>query len=157
MTKTDTTARTDIARERLAQAVDALVSSDGWQAWLDSRARFHSYSLGNTMLIGFQRPDATLVAGYKTWQSMGRQVRKGEKGIAILAPIVCKVEDAKDRAQDHAKDNANDSASDTRDDGGRRVVAFRTVYVFDVAQTDGEDLPDPPCRRLEGDWTPRRC
>src|SRR5687767_1243998 len=89
MATVDTT-RTDVGRERLAAAVDALVSSDSWQAWLDSRARFHHYSFGNTLLIGFQRPDATLVAGFKSWQAMGRHVLKGEKGIAILAPMVVK-------------------------------------------------------------------
>jgi antirestriction protein ArdC len=134
MTSTDTTAtaRTDVARERLAEAVDALVSSDGWKQWLDSRARFHTYSIGNSMLIGFQRPDASLVAGFKTWQSMGRQVRKGEKGIAILAPIVRKV-DANAPSEDASEDSS-----------GRRVVGFRTVYVFDVAQTDGDALPEAP-------------
>ena len=134
MTSTDTTAtaRTDVARERLAEAVDSLVSSDSWKAWLDSRAKFHTYSLGNTMLIAFQRSDASLVAGFKTWQSMGRHVRKGEKGIAILAPIVRKVKDA------------DGEAAEVRDDSGRRVVGFRTVYVFDVAQTDGDALPEAP-------------
>jgi N-terminal domain of anti-restriction factor ArdC len=136
MTSTDTTAtaRTDVARERLADAVDALVSSDGWKQWLNSRARFHTYSLGNTMLIAFQRSDASLVAGFKTWRSMGRHVRKGEKGIAILAPIVRKVTDS---------DGERVGVSD---DSGRRVVGFRTVYVFDVAQTDGDALPEAPVR-----------
>jgi len=132
MATTDSTARTDVARERLVDAVDALVSSDGWKAWLDSRARFHAYSFGNTMLIGFQCPDATLVAGFKAWQGMGRQVRKGEKGIAILAPMVRKVK------------SAEGESVEIGDDSGRRVVGFRTVYVFDVAQTDGDALPEAP-------------
>jgi hypothetical protein len=133
MTSTDTTAtaRTDVARERLAQAVDTLVASESWQAWLNSRATFHTYSLGNTMLIAFQRPDASLVAGFKSWQSMGRHVRKGEKGIAILAPMVRKV------------DNAS-SEGTAEDPNARRVVGFRTVYVFDVAQTDGDNIPEAP-------------
>lgn len=134
MTVTDSTAtaRTDVAREKLAEAVESLVSSERWQAWLDSRARFHTYSFGNTLLIAMQRPDASLVAGYKTWQSMGRQVRKGERGIAILAPMVRKVE------------KTDGEKLEVRDDCGRRVVGFRTVYVFDVAQTDGDELPEVP-------------
>src|SRR3954466_13826446 len=138
MTVTDSTARTDVARERLAEAVDALVSSDSWKSWLDSRAKFHTYSLGNTMLIAFQKPDASLVAGFKTWQSMGRHVRKGEKGIAILAPIVRKVKDA------------DGETREVSDDSGRRVVGFRTVYVFDVAQTDGDALPEAPVSLPKG-------
>lgn len=135
----DATCKVDVGRERFAAAIDALVSSERWTAWLESRARFHDYSFGNVMLIAFQRPDATQVAGYKAWQSMGRQVRKGEKGIAILAPIVRRVKDE------------DGETREVRDDSGRRVVGFRTVYVFDVAQTDGEELPEAPCRRLEGD------
>jgi antirestriction protein ArdC len=131
MTVTDSTARTDVAREKLAEAVESLVTSERWQAWLDSRARFHTYSLGNTLLIAMQKPDATLVAGYKTWQGMGRQVRKGEKGIAILAPIVRKVETSEAKVA-------------ARDDSSRRVVGFRTVHVFDVGQTDGDALPEAP-------------
>src|SRR5262249_15236013 len=124
---------TDVGRERLAAAVDALVSSDQWTAWLESRARFHDYSFGNIMLIAFQRPDATQVAGYKAWQSMGRQVRKGEHGIAILAPIVRRV-----------KDEETGKYQDARDDAGQRVVRFRTLYVFDVEQTYGDELPEAP-------------
>ena len=116
MAVTDTTSRVDIGRERLAAAVDALVSSDQWTAWLESRARFRDYSLGNTMLIAYQRPDATRVAGYKAWQSLGRQVRTGEKGLAILAPMVRKVA------------TAAGEKVDARDDSGRVIVRFRTVW-----------------------------
>jgi N-terminal domain of anti-restriction factor ArdC len=133
MAMTDTTARVDVGRERLAEAVESLVTSDRWTDWLASRARFHNYSLGNTMLIAFQRPDATQVAGYKAWQSMGRQVRKGEKGIAILAPMVRRVKDAE-----------TGESREALDDSGRRIVRFRTVYVFDVAQTEGDALPEAP-------------
>jgi antirestriction protein ArdC len=133
MTSTDATSRNDVARERLAEAVESLVSSERWTKWLESRARFHEYSLGNTMLIAFQRPDATQVAGYKTWQSMGRQVRKGEKGIAILAPMVRR-----------AKDDEPGESREQLDDSGRKIVRFRTVYVFDVVQTEGDELPAAP-------------
>jgi DNA primase len=81
------------ARERLEQAVAALARSQGWRAWIRTRAAFRRYSLHNTILIAMQRPDATRVAGYRAWQKLGRQVRRGEKGIAILAPMVRKEKD----------------------------------------------------------------
>ena len=78
------------------------------------------------MLIAFSKPDATQVAGYKTWQGMKRYVRKGEHGIAILAPVVY-----------HVKDDFGQPTPETH-------VNFKSVYVFDVSQTDGEPLPEPP-------------
>src|SRR5438270_4620306 len=113
MASADASTRVQDSRERLAAAVDALVASERWQAWLESRARFHGYSLGNTLLIALQRPDATKVAGYRAWQEMGRQVRKGEKGIAILAPIVSR-----------AKDTVTDGSLDASENAGARVVGF---------------------------------
>src|SRR5712691_6834205 len=77
------------ARERLAEAVEKLADSDTFAAWLRARAAFHDYSFQNLCLIVSQRPDASRVAGYKTWQKLGRQVKRGEKGIRILAP--CRV------------------------------------------------------------------
>lgn len=103
------------------------MSSDEWAALLRVAARFHNYSAHNQLLIFTHRPDATLVAGYRAWQRLGRQVRKGEKGIAILAPCVQRT-----KVEDH--------------DGGerelRRLRRFRVAYVFDVSQTDGEPLED---------------
>jgi antirestriction protein ArdC len=119
----------------MERAARALLSSEGWRAWAETRATFHEYSMGNTMLIALQRPDATVVAGFKHWQSLGRQVRKGEHGIRILAPMVVKQRDA---------DGETDDDCETR-------VLFRTVSVFDVAQTDGEPLPEPPCEPITGD------
>ena len=124
------------ARERLAEAVERMADSETFGAWLRARATFHDYSFGNVCLIVSQRPDATQVAGYKAWQKLGRQVRKGEHGIRILAP--CRVK-----------------ASETAEAGGERdvyrVVGFRVVAVFDVAQTDGEPLATLDYRPLEGD------
>lgn len=121
------------ARERLAQAVEKLADSDTFAAWLRARAAFHSYSFGNVCLIVSQRPDASQVAGYRAWQALGRQVRKGERAIKILAPCVRKVEDKETGEQ------------------ARRVVAFRAVSVFDVSQTEGEPLPQLEYRPLEGE------
>jgi antirestriction protein ArdC len=96
---------------------------------------FHEYSMGNCMLIAMQRPDATQVAGFKAWQQLGRQVRRGEHGIRIMAPMVVK---------------QRDENGETDEDGETRVL-FRTVSVFDVSQTDGEPLPEPPREPITGD------
>jgi hypothetical protein len=92
---------------------------------LKTMARFHRYSLNNVCLIVAQRPTATRVAGYHTWRSIGRFVRKGEKGIAILAPILRRRRDETDEKE------------------SRVIAGFRTAYVFDVEQTDGAPLPQP--------------
>jgi antirestriction protein ArdC len=129
------TATTDVL-DQLRQGVATLTSTGQWTRWLSIRRRFHHYSWGNTLLIMMQNPDATRVAGYHTWKSVGRQVRKGEHGISILAPIVSRL-----RVEN--------------EDGDERVLvgrptAFRLARVFDVAQTDGEALPEV-CSRLTGD------
>jgi antirestriction protein ArdC len=110
------------AIERLAALLDQ-GHSDRLTDLLKTMARFHKYSWHNVCLIASQRPTATRVAGFHAWHSMGRFVRKGEKGIAILAPIIGR------RKQDPA------------DDETRTVLGFRAAYVFDVEQTDGEPLP----------------
>jgi len=127
----------------LADGVADLTSSTAWRAWLDVQRRFHRYSWGNTLLIAAQCPDATRVAGFHAWLRLGRHVRKGEHGIAILAPVVprLRVVDA--------------DSGDERWVAGR-PHAFRVAHVFDVSQTDGEELAPPPVTRLEGgdpkDW-----
>jgi hypothetical protein len=90
---------------------------------LTTMARFHRYSLNNICLIVAQRPTATRVAGFHTWRTLGRFVRKGEKGIAIMAPIIAR------------------RREDANEDEPRTIVGFRAAYVFDVDQTDGAPLP----------------
>lgn len=111
--------------DELKAGIEALTTSEDWQKALDQAAKFHHYSFGNQWLIAFQRPEASLVAGYKRWQELGRHVRKGEHGIAILAPMKC-------------------SRTVERQDGTEERVSFlrgfRVVHVFDVSQTEGEDL-----------------
>jgi hypothetical protein len=111
--------------EELAQATDAASKSEEMLRYLGFCAKFHNYSPGNIWLIMFARSDATLVAGYHKWKTMGRWVQKGESGIPILAPVLVKEED---------------------EDGIEKqvLVGFKVVYVFDVAQTLGEPLPEPP-------------
>ncbi len=117
--------RIDDHIEALAKAVDEVRASDDFRRYLDVQARFHSYSWHNCMLIFSQCPDATRVAGYRAWQKIGRQVRKGERGIRILAPCPFKRERA-----------TADGDSETV-----QGMFFKAVSVFDVAQTDGEELP----------------
>jgi antirestriction protein ArdC len=125
----------EIASKALATLAAALETgnSAALTAYLSVMARFHKYSWANCLLITMQRPNATRVAGFRAWLSLGRHVRKGEKGIAILAPIVCKV-------KHESTDQQNEDASTVETLG--RVVGFRTAYVFDISQTDGQDLPE---------------
>jgi hypothetical protein len=114
-----------LTTESLKELADLLEQghSERLTSLLKTMARFHRYSLHNVCLIVAQRPTATRVAGFHTWRTLGRFVRKGEKGIAILAPLVAR-----------RRDNAEPDES-------RTVVGFRTAYVFDVEQTDGASLP----------------
>ena len=101
--------------------------------YLDTMARFHQYSFSNCMLIFAQKPDASNVAGFGKWKEFNRFVRKGEKGIAILAPLVRK-------KKDESGSNATDSSKSSSDE--KVLFGFRIVYVFDISQTEGEDLPE---------------
>jgi antirestriction protein ArdC len=120
--------------EKLTEGIRSLTSSDEWLRYLDFQSRFHSYSFGNVLLIAAQMPHASRVAGFRSWQRTNRFVRKGEKAIWILAPLVYKQTD------------------ETSDDTQRAIRGFKYVPVFDVSQTDGEDLPTP-CHRLLGSDT----
>ena len=117
-----------IALDQLSSAL-AAGHSRALLAVLRTMARFHRYSWSNQLLISVQRPEATRVAGFRTWLAMGRAVRRGERGIAILAPLVRR----------HAPDS--DVVHEPDGVAPARLVGFRTVFVFDVAQTDGAPLP----------------
>lgn len=127
------------AHRRLAQAVADLVSGDDWKAFLTLAAKLRGSSARNVLLILSQAPWATQVAGYRRWQELGRQVRAGEKGIAILAPC---------RYRADAEDD--DAPGDNDGVGAGRVVVrgFRVVHVFDVTSTDGPPLGPPVCPEL---------
>jgi len=159
-THTNTTSQTGgrdklaALHEQISEGVAALVESDGWRAMLDNAAKFHSYSLGNLLLIGAQAPHATRVAGFRTWQSLGRQVRKGEWGIAILAPCTYRPK-AADRAEPAAPAGQEPattcSGGAAPGAGGKQQVrGFRVVHVFDVAQTEGDPLPEVAPALLTG-------
>jgi antirestriction protein ArdC len=130
-----TTSTTNTAKEAIAANIALLIQqieaghSEGLTAYLTAMGRFHTYSFGNVMEIARQRPDATRVAGFGTWLQMRRYVRKGEKGIRILAPMV---------TNNRKKDTDAKAQPDTNKP---RLMGFRAVYVFDVSQTEGEELP----------------
>src|SRR5438046_1515711 len=104
--------------ETLAKAIDDVRGSELFKQFLEVQARFHKYPWANTLLIAMQRPDAQRVAGYRTWQSLGRQVRKGERGIAIIAPCP------------YRRDVQADNGETETLDG----IYFKAVHVFDIAQ-----------------------
>ena len=116
-------------RERLEQAARDLLTSDGWQRWVKVRSRngLARYSLNNQLLIALQAPDAQFVAGFHAWKDLGRRVAKGQHGIRILAPMPL-------RARDD---------SDAKNDDERPRTLFKSVVVFDVAQTEVIDGCDP--------------
>jgi antirestriction protein ArdC len=116
---------TDDALAKLAAALEQ-GKSDALIQYLTVMAKFHHYSFGNIMLILAQRPDASHVAGFNTWKDVNRWVKKGEKGIAIIAPMLLKNRDADAQPKDDAK----------------TIVRFKAVHVFDVSQTEGEPLPE---------------
>jgi hypothetical protein len=137
--------RTDEVLERLATGITDLTTSQNWAAWLRVQARFTNYSFGNSLLIALQAPDATRVAGYRAWVDLGRKVRTGEKAIWILAPMTR-------RRPGENPDRTGQPAgveTDTPRAAGREVFGFKAVPVFDLAQTEGPDLPELS-RRLSG-------
>ena len=136
-----TTTRDDVLA-RLDKAIAELASSARWIAWLRLQARLPRYSAGNCLLIQASRPTATHVMGYRAWQRVGRQVRGQERGIPILAPLVRRERRAE--AAEHS-DGTADAAEPVR-----RVSGWRITFVWDVEQTDGDDLPEV-CTRLGGD------
>ena len=113
-----------IAEEALTELMEDLDKgkSERLMKYLGVMAQFHNYSVSNQILISMQRPEASHVAGYRKWKTLGRQVKKGEKGIAILAPILYR--------------------KSTDSDDEEKLVAFKTAYVFDINQTEGKELPD---------------
>src|SRR5882762_7298537 len=114
------------------QAIEQLITalnegrSETLTQYLEAIGRFHRYSLRNVMLIASQKPTATHVTGFHTWHKLGRFVKKGEKGIMILAPLVRR------KTENEQQNEADESST---------AVSFRAAYVFDISQTDGQELP----------------
>ncbi len=124
--------------DQLEAGIKELFESNKFKEYLKCMSKFHHYSLNNTLLIAMQRPDATLVAGFNAWKDKhGRIVKKGEKGIRILAPYKYKVETEPEH-------EGEESAIIER-------TGFKPTYVFDVSQTEGKELPSLAVNELSGD------
>ena len=125
------------SKEVIAANIQLLVEqleaghSEGLTAYLTAMGRFHNYSFGNILEIARQKPDATRVAGLYAWNQLGRKVKKGQRGIRILAPMIgVRRKKDKEAEKDITKQNQP------------ILVGFRAAYVFDVSQTEGAELPE---------------
>ncbi|MCR5105945.1 MAG: ssDNA-binding domain-containing protein [Eubacterium sp.] len=122
------------ALESIDHGLATINTNEDWISFLRFQSLFYQYSFGNTILIFSQNPEATFVAGYKTWTKLGRYVKRGSKGLSILAPCIRKVEVFKEP----------DNKSEYHDQAGEKetkneLVGFRVAYVYDIADTDGSD------------------
>jgi len=125
------------AKEVIAANIQALIEqleqghSEALTGYLTAMGKFHNYSFGNILEIARQKPDATRVAGFYAWNQLGRKVKKGERGIRILAPVI------------GTRRKKNEEAEkDIRTQNQAVLVGFRAAYVFDVSQTEGQELPE---------------
>jgi antirestriction protein ArdC len=132
MKRDDAKQLADQALADLQQELEA-GRSDALTRYLETMSRFHNYSFCNCMLIARQMPEATFVAGFRRWLELGRHVRKGEKGIGILAPLVYR------KREEEADVNGED----------RALRGFKVVHVFDISQTEGDELPE--LARIQGE------
>jgi antirestriction protein ArdC len=131
----DVKLRTDGAITQLLAAFDT-GKSEAMKNYFRFMATFRNYSMGNQILIYTQRPTATLVKGFRGWNQYGRYVRKGEKGLMILAPLV-----GRPKQQESESEEPSES----------RIFGFKATFVFDVSQTDGQPLPDAGIQEAKGD------
>jgi hypothetical protein len=125
-------------KEQLHQGIKEVMTSEKFQAWLQFLSSFHSYSFNNTILIYRQNPHASLVKGFQEWKKHGRFVKKGAKAIKVLAPLIGKKKEKRETKDEEEKEK-------------KVLYGFRYVNVFDVSNTDGEELPSPEVRTLTGD------
>jgi hypothetical protein len=129
--QSDRTEKVTAALQTLEQGISGITDSESFKRYLTMMSRFHQYSFGNIALILSQKPDAQQVAGYRTWQALGRYVKKAEKGLAILVPHKVRIEPSEPDA-----------------DPVYIVKNFGLGYVWDISQTDGKELPKPPTPEL---------
>ena len=143
LTATDTAGKVKEITAQLEAGVKDLFHSERYQDYLKAMSKFHDYSLNNTLLIVMQKPDASLVAGFNKWRDeFERHVKRGEKGIKILAPAPYKIKKEQEKLDPDGKPVTEQKEI--------TVPAFKVVSVFDVSQTDGKEIPDIAVDSLTG-------
>ena len=136
--------------EKLEKGVQDVFSSSQYQELLNTMAKFPHYSVNNSILIMMQKPDATLVQSYTGWKKMGRFVKKGEKGIRILAPAPFKLEKEMDKVDESGKVVLDKDGEAVKEKVEINLTAFKPVSTFDISQTEGEPLPQIGVDELTG-------
>ena len=136
--------------DKLEEGLKELFESEKYRNYLSTMSKFHNYSFNNTLLIALQRPDASLVAGYQAWQkNFNRHVKRGEKGIRILAPAPYKIKEERDKLDPVTGEVMLDKdGMPQTEEVEVKIPSFRAVSVFDVSQTDGEPLPELEAKEL---------
>jgi len=131
--------------QRLLEGVEAVANSDTWKDFLGFLTKFslRKYSFRNILLIYSQMPTASLVGGFRTWQKHGRFVKRGERGIAIFAPVIIRVPKAEYRVGRNVEASEHDADALPEPEKEEALVGYRIVYVFDISQTEGKPLAVP--------------
>ena len=137
--------------EKLENGVKAIFESEDYARYLEAMSKFHHYSFGNCMLIFFQCPEAQAVAGYTTWKKLGRSVKKGEKGIQILAPCPQKILVEQNKLDEQGHAILGPDGQPEKESAIVKRQRFKIVYVFDLSQTEGKELPSFGVDELTGD------
>ena len=136
--------------DKLEEGLKELFESEKYKSYLSTMSKFHNYSFNNTLLIAMQKPEASLVAGYRAWQkNFNRHVNKGEKGIRILAPAPYKIKEERDKLDPVTGEVMLDKdGMPQTEEVEIKIPAFRAVSVFDISQTNGEPVPELEAKEL---------
>ena len=136
--------------DKLEEGLKELFDSEKYRSYLSTMSKFHNYSVNNTLLIAMQKPEASLVAGFRAWQkNFNRHVNKGEKGIRILAPTPYIIKEERDKLDPVTGEVMLDKEGMPQTEEVEvKIPAFRAVSVFDVSQTDGEPIPELEAKEL---------
>lgn len=137
--------------DKLETGIKELINSDKYKTYLNTMSKFHNYSFNNTLLIAMQKPDATLVSGYASWKTkFNRQVKKGEKGIKILAPAPVKKKVYQNKLDNDGNLILGKDGQPVKEMVEVTVPKFKVTTVFDISSTEGQELPTVGVNELKG-------